>query len=873
MSSKELPPTAETVIIGAGVVGNSLAYHLARQGREDIVLLDKGPLPDPGGSTGHASNFLMPVEHSKEMTHLTRRSIEQYKEMDTFENSGGIEVARTEERVAELDRRMQSARAWGEEAELLTPEEVEELVPYINTDIIKAGFHSKGAGTCDPLRAGEVMRARADAIASGEVDPEEIDEGEANVEPDGGAQQAAQETAGGLHVSPNTAVQDLHVENGAIQAVETDRGTVSADEVVIAAGLWSPKIAEMAGVEIPLTPAVHQLVSVGPISFFEDFEGEISHPVVRDMDTQMYERPSGNDLEVGSYQHRPILWDVDEILSIDEAPRSPTQPPLTEDAFEQSMADALELMPEVLDDPNAGVRYEIDGLLSQTPDGAPLLGPLQDVEGLWSAAAIWIKEAPAIGEMIAQQMTRGWSDIDIHASSVNRFYEYGTSKKFVKNRAHEGYQKIYGIVHPAEQWQSSRPLRTSAFYSRQDDLDARFFEAAGWERPQWFESNEDLLDRYEDELEDLRRPAEWDSRWWSPIILAEHLHMRDNVAMIGDMGFGIFDFRGSDVVDYLERMAVGRVDVDPGKTVYTPILAENGGFVSDLTIARLGPEHYRVITGGAAAGSDRAWFKRHIPDDADVKLIDRSESLCTLGVWGPDAREVVDSVTEEDMSHEAFAPYTAQEITVGEVDAWAMRLSYVGERGWEIYAPMGQGQRLWDVIEEAGEDHDIRPVGMGVYGTTGRMEKGYRLYGHELELEYNPAEAGLTFHGVKDADFIGKEAYAEAIDEDNTATLCTLSVADHAPDGGQRRFMLGNEPVLDQDGEVIVDDEGRRSYVTSAGTGPSVGKHLLMSYLPPEHAEEGKQLQVEYMGQQYPVTVEVVGSRPLFDPENERIRS
>jgi glycine cleavage system aminomethyltransferase T/glycine/D-amino acid oxidase-like deaminating enzyme len=868
VSSKELPSSAETVILGAGIVGNSLAYHLARYGRDDIVLIDKGPLPDPGGSTGHASNFIMPVEHSKEMCHLTRRSIEQYKDMDTFTNSGGIEVARTEERVEELKRRVQSAKAWGEPGELLTPEEVEEMVPYVNTDLIEAGFHSPGAGTCDPLRAGEVMRSRADAIASGEVDPDEV----GDIEPDGGVQTEASQS-GGLHVSPNTEVLDIHVEHGEIQAVETDRGTVEADEVVIAAGLWSPKLAEMAGVDIPLTPAVHQMVSVGPISFFEDYEGEISFPVVRDMDTQMYERQHGNDLEVGSYQHRPILWDVDDIPSIDEAPLSPTQPPLTEDAFEQSMEDALDMVPELLDDPEAGVRHEIDGLLSQTPDGGPLLGPLQDVEGLWSAAAIWIKEAPAIGEAIAQQMTRGWSDIDIHASDVNRFYEYGTSKKFVKNRAHEGFQKIYGIVHPAEQWQSSRPLRTSAFYHRQDDLDARFFEAAGWERPQWFESNEDLLDRYEDEIADLRRPNEWDSRWWSPIILAEHLHMRDNVGMIGDMGFGIFDFRGDDVVDYLEKMAVGRVDVDVGKTVYTPILAENGGFVSDLTIARLDDDHYRVVTGGGAAGSDRAWFKQHIPDDADVKLVDMSESLCTLGVWGPDARKVVQEVAEEDVSHEAFPPYTAQEITVGEVDAWAMRLSYVGELGWEIYAPMGQGQRLWDVIAEAGEEYDIRPVGMGVYGTTGRLEKGYRLFGHELELEYDPAEAGLTFHGVKDADFIGKEAYAQAIEEENAATLCTLSVDDHAPDGGEPRFMLGNEPVLDPDGEVIVDEEGRESYVTSAGTGPTVGKHLLMAYLPPEYAEEGQQLQVEYMGDHYPVTVEVAGSRPLFDPDNERIRS
>ncbi len=842
--SDDFPSSARTVIIGAGVVGNSLAYHLADQGRDDILMIDKGPLPDPGGSTGHASNFLMPVEHSKEMTHLTQRSIEQYKDMDTFTNSGGIEVARTEERMAELRRRVQSAKAWGEDGRLLDVDEIEEMVPYLNTDILEGGFYSEGAGTCDPLRAGEVMRARADDA-----------------------------TNGGLTVSPNTEVLDMHVEDDEIQAVETDRGTVEAGEVVIAAGLWSPKIAEMAGVEIPLTPAVHQMVSVGPISFFEDYDGEISFPVVRDMDTQMYERQHGNDLEVGSYQHRPILWDVDDVPSIEESPLSPTQPPLTDDAFEQSMSDALEIVPELLDDPEAGIRHEIDGLLSQTPDGAPVLGPLQDVDGLWSCAAVWIKEAPAVGEAVAQWMTRGWSDIDLHGSDVNRFHQYGTSREFVKNRAHEGFQKIYGIVHPSEQWQSSRPLRTSPFYGRQEDLDARFFEVAGWERPQWFESNSDLLERYDDELEGLTRPNEWDSRWWSPVILAEHLHMRDNVAMIGDMGFGIFDFVGSDVPDYIERMAVGRTDVDVGKTVYTPILAENGGFIADLTIARLGEEHYRVVTGGVDAGPNKAWFDGHIPADADVTMIDKTESLCTLGVWGPDARKVVDDVAEEDMSDAAFPPYTAQEITVGEVDAFAMRLSYVGELGWEIYAPMGQGQRLWDVIAEAGEEYDIRPVGMGVYGTTGRMEKGYRLHGHELELEYNPAEAGLTFHGVKDADFIGKEAYTEAIEAENAATLCTLSVDDHTSSDGERRFMLGNEPILDADGEVIVDEEGRESYVTSAGTGPSVGKHLLMAYLPPEYAEEGRSLQVEYMGDRYPVTVEVVGSRPLFDPENERIRS
>jgi glycine cleavage system aminomethyltransferase T/glycine/D-amino acid oxidase-like deaminating enzyme len=842
--SGDLPDHAHTVVLGAGIVGNSLVYHLAKQGREDILLVDKGPLPDPGGSTGHASNFLMPVEHSKEMTHLTRRSIEQYKDMDTFVNSGGIEVARTDERVEELKRRVQSAKSWGEPGDLLTPAEVEELVPYVNTDIVKAGFYSPGAGTCDPLRAGEVMRARADHASEG-----------------------------GLTVSPNTEVLDLHVEDGAIHAVETDRGTVTADTVVIAAGLWSPKLARMAGVEIPLTPAVHQMVSVGPISYFEEYEGEISFPVVRDMDTQMYERQHGNDMEVGSYQHRPILWDVDDVLSIDEAPLSPTQPPLTDDAFEQSMENALEIVPELLDDREAGIRHEIDGLLSVTPDGAPLLGPLQDVEGLWSCAAVWIKEAPAIGEAVAQWMTRGWSDIDLHSSNVNRFKEWGTSREFVKNRAHEGYQKIYGIVHPREQWQSSRPLRTSAFYHRQDDLDARFFQAGGWERPQWYRSNEDLVRRYNEELDGLLRANEWDQRWWSPVILGEHLHMRDKVGMVGDMGFAIFDVLGPDVTAYMQQMTVGRMDVDVGTSVYTPVLAPNGGFVSDLSVVRMGENHYRVITGGSVQGPDKAHFRSHLPDDGSVQLVDRSADLCTLGVWGPDARAVVNPVTEEDMSHDAFAPYTAQHVTIGEVDAWALRISYVGEQGWEIYAPMDQAERLWDTIYEAGQDHDIRPVGMGVYGTTGRMEKGYRLYGHELELDYDPAEAGLTFHGVKEADFVGKEAYEAAIDGENAATLCTLSVDDHHSEDGERRFMQGNEPVLDANGEVLVDDEGRESYVTSAGTGPTVGEHLLMAYLPREHAEEGRQLQVEYMGDRYPVTVEVAGSRPLFDPKNERIRS
>ncbi|WP_144905390.1 GcvT family protein [Halobellus captivus] len=839
MSTKELPSHAGTVIIGAGIVGSSLAGELAERGRDDILLIDKGPLSDPGGSTGHASNFIFPVEHSKDMTKLTSDSRDIYRDFGVFTNSGGIEVARTDERMAELKRRVVSAKSFGEDAELLTPEEVEELVPYVNTDIIKGGFYSKGAGTCDPLRAGELYR------------------------------QQAQEK-GALSTAANTMVEDLRVEDGEIQAVETDKGTVEADEVIIAAGLWSPKIADMAGVDIPLTPAVHQMVSVGPVERFEDGEGEINYPVIRDMDTQMYERQHGNDIEVGSYEHRPILWDVDDVPSIAESPLSPTQPPLTEDAFEPSMEHALEIIPDVLDDPDAGVRHSIDGLLSVTPDGHPLLGPIPEVDGLWSCAAIWIKEAPAIAREVSKWMTKGHPDIDIVAHDhVARFDEYGETQEFVKSRAHEGYQKIYGIVHPREQWQSTRPLRTSAFYNRQEDLDAEFFEAGGWERPRWFESNADLVDTYEDQIEDLRRPNEWDSRWWSPIVLGEHLHLRNNVGMIGDTGFGIFDIIGSDAEENMERLCVASMDIAVDDAVYTPILAPNAGFVADLTVARLGKNHYRVITGGAHAGQDRTWFGKHLEGDAE--LIGRSSELCTLGVWGPKAEALMDSISEEPMTADSFDFAEMKDVTINGVTAKALRISYVGEFGWEIYAPMDRGQRLWDTIYEAGQEFDIRPVGTGVYGETGRMEKGYRLMGAELEMDYNPAEAGLTFHGVKDADFIGKEAYAAAIDGENAATLCTLSVTDHAPDGGEPRFMTGGEPVLDENGDVLIDEEGRRSYVTSAGTGPSVGKHLLLSYLPREYAEEGEQLQVEYFGQQYPVEVEVAGNGGVFDPNNDRL--
>jgi glycine cleavage system aminomethyltransferase T len=307
--------------------------------------------------------------------------------------------------------------------------------------------------------------------------------------------------------------------------------------------------------------------------------------------------------------------------------------------------------------------------------------------------------------------------------------------------------------------------------------------------------------------------------------------------------------------------------------VYTPLLTPGGGFKQDLTIMRLGDEQFRVVTGGAYGMSDFQWFKNHLPEDGSAQISDLTSAWCTLGLWGPRARDVLASVTSDDVSNEAvpFAHWRA--IEVGPLEVFASRISYVGDSGWELYVPIEQGARLWDIIAEAGAPHGIVPAGIGVYGTSGRLEKCYRAYGAELEADFNVVEAGMAWGKVKEQEFIGKEAHLRHREEEPAAILCTLTVDDHTSSSGVKRYMLGGEPVLTRDGAVLEDRKRRRSYVTSAGAGPSIGKHILMSYLPPQHAVIGEQLTVLYMGERYPVTVAIADSTPLFDPENERTRS
>ena len=688
---------------------------------------------------------------------LTLESQRQYAALGVNTTCGGIEVARTAARLEELRRRKTSARAWGIEAELLTPAEVVAKAPFVNGDVILGGFYTPSVSVVDSVRAGAIMRERAQA-------------------------------RGVLTVLDNTEVTGLGVARPPfgrprIRAVLNAGGAIEVEQVVIACGVWSPRLAGMAGATIPLTPAVHQMADMGPIDILHKTGNEIGYPIVRDMDTFMYERQSHEAMEVGSYAHRPILVRPDDIPSLAEAERTPTEMPFTAADFAPQLEHAREIMGELL--AGSDMQYAVNGLLSLTPDVQQVLGETAEVEKLWSAAAVWVKEGPGTARLIAEWITHGHPRLcDPHGSDVTRFYPHERSEQHIRDRCNEHFNKTYGIVHPREQWASARGRHRAPFHDLTAALGAEFHEARGWERPQLYASNHDLVAHYR--VAD--RPHEWDRRWWSPIIDAEHLHLREKVGIVDLSAFQIFDVSGPGVVPYLERLTVNRCDRPVGSSIYTPLLTPDGGIRADLTIQRLAGERFRTVTGAFDGARDKVWFRRHLPADGSVQFENLSSALCTIGVWGPDARALLSTITDTPLSQAAFPYGTVREAIVDAVSATMLRISYVGESGWEIYTHMRHGVRLWDAIRKAGRAFDARPVGIGVYGTTGRLEKGYALMGVDLTSEYSPVEAGLARSGVKEADFIGKAAHLTARGEGPVAKLCTLTMDHHASASGVSRF-------------------------------------------------------------------------------------
>ncbi len=626
----------------------------------------------------------------------------------------------------------------------------------------------------------------------------------------------------------------------------------------------------MAGARIPLTPAVHQMVDIGPVPEFEHLGSALAYPVIRDMDALMYERQSGGDLEIGSYAHRAILVDVHDIPSNEEARLSPTELPFTPEDFDPHLEKALELYPAIVGNEKVGIKHAINGLISLTADGMPVVGETPEVKGLWACSAMWIKEAPSITRMVAEWMTDGNPEMDPSSANIARFYDTQKTPFHTEARGAEWFPKFYGIIHPSEQWATDRNVRLGAAHARHVALGAEFVEIAGWERPNWYASNERLLAEYGDRVMD--REHEWDSRWWSPITNAEHLALRDRVGLIENPAFAEWDVSGPGALAWLQHMVVGQVDVPTGRLVYTQLLTEVGGIKADVTVMRLGHDLFRVVDAGFAGNADKKWMTDHLPEDGSVNFADVTTSWSMIAIWGPRARDVVASVTTDDVSDQALPYGSCLPLDIRSVRVVAARISYAGELGWELHVPMEQGARLWDVLWEAGQPHGIVAVGLAAYGGSLRVEKSYRLMGNELELDRNLVEAGLARPRVKEADFVGKAAYLAQRAEGPASLLCTLTVDDNTSASGLKRFMLGREPISRPDGSVLVDRKGRRSFVTTAAAGPSVGRHLLMAYLPVDEAVVGNRLAVEYIGERYPVTVAAVGATAVFDPENLRMR-
>jgi dimethylglycine oxidase len=799
-----VPARARAVIVGAGIAGASVAHHLAARGWDGLVVVDAGPLWAPGGSTSHAPGLVFQHNASRTMTRLAQWTVEALGAVDAYHAVGSIEVATTAERMAELDRRWARARGYGLDARLLTPGEIGELIPLIDPGLVLGGLQVADDGIAKGVRAAERLCAD-DAIAA----------------------------FGGCEVT------DVLVEGGRAVGVRTARGEIRAEHVVIAAGIWGPAVARLiAGLNVPLVPVEHQLAYTAALPELAGETREVVHPILRHQDHAMYFRQVADGYAIGNYRHQPRLAE----------PSRPAELAFTEEDFAGARSEAGRLLPALRD---VEIVRAFNGLMSFTPDGFPLLGESAAARGLWLAQAIWVTHAGGAGRALAELMTHGDALLDLHECDPQRFDAHGTSPTYWRARGAQGYREVYDVIHPRQQSEQARGLRTTPFHERQLQLDAEFFESAGWERPQWYEANRELLTG-----DEVLPHDGWAARYWSPIVQAEHRACRERAGLFDLTPFTKVEVAGPGALAFLQRLAANDVDKHVGAIVYTAMLSPRGGIMCDLTITRLGPDRFWVVTGGAVGRHDIAWMRRHLPDDGSVVLTDLSSALCCIGVWGPLARELVGARTEEDLGNEALPYMRAARLHIGHVPCRALRLSYVGELGWEIYAPAEFGRGLWDTLWDAGRAVGAIACGGAAYDSL-RLEKGYRLWGQDIDEEHDPYEAGLGWlvRLGKDADFIGREAAAAAAERGVSRRLCCLVTEDPAV------MLVGKEPLLSSAEPV--------GYVTSAAYGATMGESILYGYLPIELAEPGTALAVHSAGADHPVTVV---SEPRFDPEMARLK-
>ena len=813
----------KVVIVGAGIVGTSLADELTARGWTDVTVLDRGPLFATGGSTSHAPGLVFATNPSKTMTELASYTIEKFSSLEhpdgwCFNPLGGLELATTPERWEDLHRKAGWAAARGVEHRLVDAAECAAMYPLIDRDLVLGGLHTPNDGLAKAMRAVEAQAARAmsrGAVFRGEQE-----------------------------------VIDVVEANGEVRGVRTTTGVVDADIVVCCTGFWGREFGRRVGLTIPLVPMAHQYAITTAIDSRRGVNSalaEASLPILRHQDHDLYYREHGDRIGIGYYGHRPMPSDVGNLdyetkISLDEMP---SKLMFTPDDFDDAWQHTVALLPEL---GNGKVEEGFNGIFSFTPDGHSIMGEHRDLAGFWVAEAVWVTHSAGVAKTMAEWMIDGTPGIDVHETDLYRFEDEALRDDVILATSSQSFVEVYDIVHPHDQRRAPRNVRTSPFHDREVNLGAEFWESGLWERPAWFEANRPLLEQKVADGLQIPQRDPWAARHWSPIAVAEAAHTRSHVAVYDMTPLTRFELSGPGARALLQQLTTNNMDKSVGSVTYTLMLDDKGGVRSDLTVARLTDNLFQV---GANGPLDFDWITRHLPADGSVTLRDITTATCCLGLWGPLARDVLAPLTPADLTNDGLRYFRAMTTTVGAVPVTLMRVSYVGELGWEIYTSAANGRALWDAVMAAGEPHGIIAAGRIAFNSL-RIEKGYRSAGTDMTIEHTPAAAGLDFAvRMSKDDFLGKSALAE---RGAPSRLRTLRLTDPAA------VVLGKEPVA-VNGAVV-------GYITSAGWSATVGACLAYAWLPADLAD-GSQVEISYQTTQYPA---VVTSEPVVDPEMTRIR-
>lgn len=817
---------AQTVIIGAGIVGCSTAYYLAHYGVKDVLILDKGELFQNDGSTAHAPGGVNPLSNSTAMAQFATASIDLYASLPLWKPGrkplymvGGVDLARTDERMDEVRRLYSNGKGFGVEAHIIGPREISDLFPLVNGNLFKGALYTP----------------RKPVIAGPHVS--------------GSLAQEAERMAGHRFVG-QTKVTDFVVENGRLSAILTNNPAmphIQCERVLLCTNIWAPALTAKLGLTLPLLAAEHQYLKTEPlpqlahVSDRTNADHEVIYPSVRDLDGGLYYRHWWDSMGIGSYHHRPILV---RPATLGES----ADHPFTPDDFTEAQKMAEETIPALK---GVSFPYRINGMFSFSVDGMPILGETP-IKGCWVATAVWLSHAGGVGKAMAQWMTFGEPDVDMRQVDLNRFLPYQKTDRFIQIACAKSYAEVHDVVHPA-QWSSKpRNLRLTPFHRRHEELRAVFQPNAGLEMPYWLEENQRLLEKYDAQIP---HRTGWSAQYWSRIQGAEHLAMRESAGLFDLTNLAIIEVEGDDACAFANTLCTSQMDIPAGRVAYTLLCTPKGGIKRDITAARLAPNRYWFFTGNGTLPLELEWFHRYAAGFS-VTIRDLSHSYAALGLFGPNARRILQKVTPNSVANDAFPLYSWQTLEIGMATAYAMRLSYVGELGWEFHLPMDTALAVRDELWAAGREFNLVSCGVGAMRSM-RVEKGYRLWGADIYTEHNPYEAGMGWMvKLNKGNFVGREALQAIKNQPLTRRLVTLTLDD------PNVMPTGNEPVWDN-GRLI-------GQITSGNYGYTIGRYITFAYLPPDYTQPGTQLEIEYLAQRYPATVT---ADTLFDAANARMKA